>query len=409
MEEDNRKVGKSVVDESMGDENFAELLEQSFVKPEHLEAGQRVRAQIIKIGSESIFLDIGGKSEGYLDRKELLDAEGSLTVKEGDTIEAYFLTSRNNDQIFTTKIGGGEAGRAHLDEAWRSGIPVEGIVEKEIKGGFEIKIAGGARGFCPFSQMGLHRVGNPADLVGQRLPFKITEFGERGRNIILSHRALLEEERRRQKESFREILQEGMTVKGTITSIRNFGAFVDIGGLEGLIPISEIGWGRVDDINEFLTVGQEVDIVALKLDWDKDRFSFSQKGAMPDPWENVEARYPEGSRHMGKVARLTNFGAFVTLENGVDGLLHISKLGAGKKIKHPGEVLAQGQDMEVKIESLDTKSKRIALAVSRSGAEDEEEDETEDLQRYTKTAPRSMGTLGDALKAKQVEKRKKNK
>lgn len=393
MNEDNRNQ-----EEFEEEQSFAELLEQSLVKPVRLKPGQKIKAKIIEITNEWIFLDIGGKSEGYLDKRELLDVDGFLTVQEGDTIQAYFLSAEGNGQLFTTKIGGGETGRGHLEEAWRSGIPVAGVVEKEIKGGFEIKIAGNIRGFCPYSQMGLHRVEDSSAYIGERLSFKITDYGERGRNIVLSNRAYLEEERQAQREALKTTLEEGMIVSGVVTSIRNFGAFVDIGGVQGLIPISEMGWGHVEDIHDLLTVSQEVEVMIMKLDWDKDRFSLSLKKTLRDPWEDVVENYPEGTQHAGKVSRLTNFGAFVTLAEGIDGLLHISKLGQGRRIKHPREVVDVGQTIAVKIDSLDKDNKRLSLSLAGAQQDGEKEIE-EDYRRYTGEIPKSMGTLGDLLKA----------
>src|SRR5208283_2472141 len=179
------------------------------------------------------------------------------SVREGDMIQAYFLSAGTNELRFTTRIAGGEAGRYYLEEAWRSGIPVEGLVEKEIKGGFEVRITGGLRGFCPHSQMGLQHSGIPHDLIGQHLAFRVTQYAEKGRNIILSNRSVQEEERQRQREEEKGRLKEGMKVMATIASIHKFGAFVKIGSLEGLIPISEISWDRVEDINEVMEVGQE--------------------------------------------------------------------------------------------------------------------------------------------------------
>jgi small subunit ribosomal protein S1 len=401
MDEDNEKL-----DEMSEEQSFAELLEASLVKPVQFNAGQKVQARIVKISAEWIFLDLGGKSEGYLDRKELLDDEGNLSVKEGDTIEAYFLSAGANELRFTTRIAGGEAGRYYLEEAWRSGIPVEGLVEKEIKGGFEVRIAGGLRGFCPHSQMGLQHSGSPHDLMGRHLAFRITQYAEKGRNIILSNRSVLEEELRRRREEQKGLLTEGMKVTATIASIHNFGAFVKIGSLEGLIPISEISWDRVEDIHALMEVGQEVEVVATKLDWEKDRLAFSLKRALPDPWNNIEKDFPQGSRHSGTVARLTNFGAFVSLAPGVDGLLHISKLGSGKRIRHPHEVVAKGQVVEVKIDLVDRDNKRISLSLAGSeGPEDQKEGE-DDYSRYLKGSPDSMGTLADLLKAKLGEKTK---
>lgn len=403
MNEENERVEEIEEEE----ESFADLLEGSFSKPVRFSPGQKAKVRIVKISADFIFLDLGGKSEGYLDRKELLDEEGNLSVKEGDVIEAYFLSTDNNDLRFTTKISGGEAGQRYLEEAWHSGIPVEGLVEKEIKGGFEVKIAGGLRGFCPYSQMGLQRVGNANDLLGQHLPFRITQYGEKGRNIVLSNRSVLEEERQRQREEMKRSLQEGMKVTGTISSIQSFGAFVKIGSVEGLIPISEISWDLVEDVHDSLEVGQEVELMALKLDWEKDRLSFSLKRALPDPWENIERDFPEGSHHSGTVVRLTNFGAFVRLTGGVDGLLHISKLGSGRRINHPREVLAKGQVLEVKVDTIDKENKRLSLSLAGSEQAEDQKERGEDLARYSGGKPGSMGTLADLLKTKLAEKTKK--
>ena len=227
MEENNNEE----MDEMVEEENFAELLEGSLVKPVRFNPGQKVKAKIVKISEEWIFLDLGGKSEGYLERKELLDEEGNLSVREGDIMEAYFLSADNNELRFTTRITGGDAGRFYLEEAWRNGIPVEGLVEKEIKGGFEVKIAGGLRGFCPFSQMGLPRTGSSGEFTGGHFAFRITQFDDEGRNIVLSHRSILEEELKKQREEQKGVLQVGTRVTGTISSIRSFGAFVKIGGI----------------------------------------------------------------------------------------------------------------------------------------------------------------------------------
>ncbi|MGC9196534.1 MAG: 30S ribosomal protein S1, partial [Syntrophobacteraceae bacterium] len=347
-------------DEFAEEESFADLLRQSTLKPLRFNPGQKVKAKVVSISSEWVFIDMGGKSEGYLDAKEFLDDEGRLSVTEGELIEAYFLSADENQMRFTTRISGAEAGRFYLEEAWQNAIPVEGLVEKEIKGGFEIRIAGGLRGFCPFSQMGLQRE-NPKDITGRHLDFRITQYDEKGRNIVLSNRAVMEEERLRQREEQKGLLLEGTKVTGTISSIHNFGAFVKVGSIDGLIPVSEIGWDRTEDINEVLKVGQEVEVIAMKLDWENDRLSFSLKRALPDPWESIEKDFPPGSRHTGTVVRLTNFGAFVSLAPGVDGLLHISKLGAGKKIRYPHEAVSNGQEIEVKIDSIDRENKRISL------------------------------------------------
>ena len=391
--------------EAESDENFEELLNQSIGELAHFNPGEKVQALITQITKEWVFIDVGGKSDGCIVINEFIDDEGNVTIEEGDTIDVYFLSSRNNEMLFATRLTGDTTGTEHLEEAYHSGIPVEGLVEKEIKGGFEVKIAGNTRAFCPYSQMGLHRVEDTGQYIGQDLTFKIIEYGKKGRNIIISHRTVLEEERQQQKDALRETLEEGMTVSGQITSIRKFGAFIDIGGLEGLIPISEISWGRVEDINSLLSVGDKIDAVIRRLDWENDKFSFSVKETLPNPWNNVGLKYPEGSTHEGKVARLAPFGAFVTLEPGIDGLLHISELGKEKRINHPREVLEENQTIQVKIARVDEKQRRLALATISKGRGSEEIDYYKKHSTAgSKQSSGSLGTIGDILRAKMDEK-----
>jgi small subunit ribosomal protein S1 len=399
---DNEEMEKTTEDTC-----FAEMLEQSLNKQSaRLEPGQKVTARVLKIGPEWLFIDTGQKGEGIVDLKEFLDVDGNLTVKEGDTISAYFLSSSRGEMRFTTRIGGGASGNTQLEEAWQAGVPVEGLVEKEIKGGYEVKLAGTARAFCPYSQMSLRRVDNPESLIGTRLAFRITDYGEKGRNIVVSRRVLLEEEQQRLKEEAKAGICEGMTVTGTVTSLQDFGAFVDLGGLEGLIPVSEIGWSRVKDVRDVLSVGQKVQVVVKAFDREKERVSLSLKDTLPDPWEQAALIYKEGSFHTGSVARLAPFGAFVTLSDGVDGLVHISRLGAGKRINHPREVLKEGETVEVKVESVDRANRRISLALAGSARAAEEEEATlAEFRRRAGEAPKGMGTLGELLLAKARKKK----
>ena len=345
------------------DKSFAEMFQETAASTkERLRPGQKIEATVVRIAREWIFLDLGAKSEGAVAKNEFTDAEGNLTVAEGDRVQVYFLSEKNNERLFTAKVSGG-AVAGHLDEACQNGIPVEGTVTGETKGGFEVRFSGSVRAFCPFSQMEMRRIENAEEYIGKKFAFRITKFGEHGKNIVVSRRALLEEERAQQKEGLQESLAVGQTVKGVITSIRDFGAFVDIGGIEGLIPVSEIAWGRIEDIHERLAVGQEVSVTVLKLDWDQDRYSFSLKDSLPNPWEEIGGMFPEGSVVTGKVVRLTEFGAFVSLAPGIDGLVHISKLGAGRRISHPREVVQVGDALEVKIDSVDAEKKRLSLSL----------------------------------------------
>jgi len=374
------------------DGSFAELFEQSMVGKTELEPGQKIDAKVLQIGSEWIFLDVGQKGEGILDTRELLDNEGQLTVSVGDRVSAYFMSRKGGELRFTTRLGGGSAGTAQLEEAWRSEIPVEGRVEKEIKGGYEIKLPGNVRAFCPFSQLGLRRQENPEDITGKSLAFRITQFSEQGRNIVVSHRVILDEERRQQRAELMQTLKEGMVVSGTVTNIRDFGAFIDIGGLEGLLPISEISYGRVDKIEDVLQVGQRLEVAVKKCDWEKERFSFSLRDTLANPWSKVEASCPVGSSHTGTVSRLAPFGAFITLQEGIDGLLHISKIGGDQRIKHPQDVLKLGQQLQVVVEKVDLGEKRISLALAKDRADEPEE------TSYEEKTEGGMGSFADLFK-----------
>ena len=387
-------------EEGAESEDFAAMLEQSLVKRQKLEPGQMVEARIVKISNEWVFLDLGGKGEGYLEKKEVLDAEGKPTVKEGDVIRAYYLSTANNELMFTTRIGSGPQARNQLEDAFKGGVPVEGVLAKEVKGGFEVKV-GTARAFCPFSQAGFRRDEDKAAYIGQSFKFMIIEYGEGGRNVVVSRRPILDEERRKQKEVLKEQLKEGSRVKGTVTSIQNFGAFVRVGGIEGLLPVSELAYTRVAKVSDVLSAGQEIEVVIKKLDWENERFSFSLKDILQDPWELVAEKFPVGSFHSGTVNKLMPFGAFVSLGEGVDGLIHISKLGGGKRISHPKEVVKEGQQVEVKIESVDRQSRRIALALAEiTRAEEEAAATLREFQSKQADEPKNLGSLGDLLKEK---------
>ena len=340
-----------------------------------------------------------------LDRKELLDADGVMTKKMGDRVKAYFLSAKEEGMRFTTKVAAGSAANAQLEDAWQNGVSVDGMVVKEMKGGFEVRLGGSVRAFCPFSQTGLRRDEPKDGFLGKAMPFRIIEYVEGGRNIVLSRRAIIDEEQEKAKREMRGTLKEGMRVKGRITSIQNFGAFIDIGGLEGLIPASEVSWQRGEKVGNFLRVGQEVEVNVKSLDWERNRIAFSLKDTLPDPWNELADTFSTGSFHSGTVARLAAFGAFVTLAPGVDGLLHISKLGGGKRISHPREVVNEGQKVEVKVESLDRENRKLSLSLAEvSRAEEEAATELKNFQQTSEAEPQAMGSLGDMLKKKMDEK-----
>lgn len=385
--------------EETEEESFAELFAATESKSGRLKPGEQIKAKVLHVSGEWVFLDIGQKGEGVLALSELKDPEGNMVVSPGDTITAWFTGGERGEMRFTTKIGGiGAADRSLLEDAFNAGIPVEGSVEKEVKGGFEVKI-GSNRAFCPFSQMSLRRVADSSVFIGKKLPFIISEYAEGGRNLIVSHRAILEEEAAREMDLLKESLSVGAIMNATVTSIQKFGAFVRAGAIEGLLPISEIGWKRVNDVADVLTVGDEISVVLKSIDWDNNKFSFSLKDTLPDPWEAMLQSLPVGSVHTGTVSRLAQFGAFVTLADGVDGLLHISKIGKGKRINHPREVLKEGEVVEVIVEGVDRESKRISLALAETvQAAAEAEADMSAFRQQAAEAPAGMGTFADLLK-----------
>jgi len=378
--------------------SFSELLNETNLTPRRFSAGEKIDAVIVKITSEWIFIDLGAKSEGYLDRKEFLDESGSLTVKEGDSITAYFLSSRHGEKLFTTKLLTSKSVNDFLFDAYKTRIPLEAMVEKEIKGGFSVRINANASGFCPYSQMDLRKIDDVAAYVGKKFEFIVAEYSENGRNIILSRRPLLEKIEKDKVAALKESLKQGMTVNGVVTSVQRFGAFIDLGGIQGLLPVSEMGWGRVEDPKVLYSPGDKVEAVIINLDWESKKITLSAKATQPNPWDEFVRKYPEGSVLKGKISNLTNFGAFIRMEDGVEGLLHISKLARGKKIKHAGDVMKTGEEIEVKIEKIDRENKKISLDLAGSDRETSVATDEDDFRGYIGKSTKTMGTLGDLLK-----------
>ena len=333
------------------------------------EPGQQIETKIVAISGDTIFLDLGLKSEGILDKAELVAEDGSLGVKEGDSIKVFFLGVQGDELHFTTKLSGQKAGKDVLENAFKSGIPVEGHVTQEIKGGFEVMI-GSVRAFCPYSQMGYRNRKEPAEYVGQHLSFKIQEYKNEGRNIVVSNRVLLEEEAAQRLQRLSEELKVGMTVKGTIRSIESYGAFVDVNGFLALLPVSEISRVRVEDIHKVLSSGQEITAKIIRADWQHERLTLSTKELEADPWDGIEKKFPVGTEIDGEISRVAEFGLFISLVPGVDGLVHISKLPVERNTNLK-KVYKAGDKISVLIESVDTDAKRIALSPVVSNEEEE--------------------------------------
>jgi small subunit ribosomal protein S1 len=336
----------------------------------YFEPGQLVETKIVAISGDTIFLDLNMKSEGTLDSVELTGPDGKLTVQEGDTVKAYFISSENGEMHFTTKLSGDKADKSVLENAFKNGIPVEGHVEQERKGGYEVKI-GACRAFCPYSQMGFREKKEPAFYIGRTLTFKIQEYSQDGRNIIVSNRTILEEAANEKIAQLAQTVKEGMTVSGTVKTLHPYGAFVDINGFQALLPVSEIAITRIDDIHNVLKEGQEIKAKILTVDWAHERMSLSMKALQDDPWDTVTSKYAVGSKYDGSISRIVPFGLFVTLEPGIDGLVHISKLPDTGGNTNLSKVYKTGTKMTVEIEKIDAAERRISLKPTTSVEQDE--------------------------------------
>ncbi len=360
--------------------------------------GDSIKGRVVSIGRDSAFVDFGGKSDGVLELTELRDGEGKLTVQIGDEIEATVVEPEGVKggvvlrRVFGRSNGGRGGGdrRAELAEAHAHGLTVEGVVTGVNKGGVEVQVAG-VRAFCPISQLELRHVDNAAGYVGQRLMFRVTRYDEgSGRaDVILSRRMSLVEEQSAQAQVTRAKLAVGAVVHGKVTAVKDYGAFVDIGGVEGMLHVSELGFSRVKHPSDMLAVGQELEVQIVKLDG--DRISLSLKSLGRDPWS--ELTLSEGARVSGTVMRTEPFGAFVEVAPGIEGLVHISELGRGRPLKHARDAAKVGQRLELVVLSADANARRISL-----GLADEGDDGTP--IPAAPDAPKKLGTFADLIKKK---------
>ncbi len=354
--------------------DFAAMLdEEAPIKKLDIEVGSRVRARLIYMSKDTAFFALGPKHEGAMAMAELRDGQGNPTAKIGDTVEAYVVSIDETIHL-SKKVGRFAADLSMIEEAKAKKIPIEGKVVSVNTGGAQISLAG-AKAFCPMGQMDLSFVEDPASLVGKTFSFLVTQVAG-GRNIVLSRRALLERERGERAKERLETLKVGDRVTGTIVRTAEFGAFVDLNGIEGLIPLSELGFGHGTKVDERVKIGDFVTVDVLRIEPDPKRqgqmrISLSLKAALPDPFETYEQYLIAGTSLEGKVARLESFGAFVALFDGIDGMIHISEL-SEQRVRHPSEVLKIGDPVTVRILDVDFDKRRISLSlrenVERTGA-----------------------------------------
>lgn len=359
-------------EDQMEEEDFGKLLEES-ERAEKISVvrDRKVQGIVVSVGEEWVFVDVGAKSEASVARVELEDEQGQVNVKPGDTIEAYVVKSTGEEILLSMKMTSAASQEALLD-AYKSGVPVEGRVESERKGGFTVR-ALGKEAFCPYSQIDSQRVTNPEDYIGNRYSFRVIEYKEGGRNIVLSRRVILEEERAVELARLKENLKEGQRLEGVVTKVAPFGVFVEIGGAEGLIPMAELSWARVESASDIFKPGDKVEVETLNIDWERERITLSAKAATENPWDTAGQDFSVEKTYEGLVKKLMDFGAFVELTPGVEGLIHISNMTAGRRINHPREVLQDGEKVRVKIISVDQEARRIGLELVSSESNPEEE------------------------------------
>lgn len=326
--------------------------------------GEAVIARVVSTKGNYVVLDVGAKDEGIVNKEEFILEDGTLRAQEGERIKVWFVGMRQGNMTFTARNKAVGRGDAVLQQAYEAKTPIDGIVKAEVKGGYEIDLAG-QRAFCPYSQIGLYRT-EPAEVVGTRQTFLITEYAEddRGLNVLVSRRVLLEKERSEKRAALFAELAEGQTREGVVTRIMDFGVFVDLGGAEGLVPMRELSWERNVKADTLVKIGDTVEVLVLSVDVVTERISLSLRALRQNPWDAFTAQYRAGDVLQAKIVRIATFGAFAQLMPGVDGLLSNGRLAALSKtnrIASAREVVEEGQVLEVKIDSIDADTHKVAL------------------------------------------------
>jgi small subunit ribosomal protein S1 len=351
---------------------------------------------VVAIGEESALVDVGGKSEATIAIAELKDDDGRVEVKVGDRIKAMVVSTAGELKL-SRRLALGAATAAQLEDAFHSRLPVEGKVERAVKGGYEVRIAR-QRAFCPFSQIDVVRGTDPAQHEGHVYKFRITEYKEGGRNIIVSRRALLEEEQQANAAEVRKSIVEGAVITGRVVSARDFGAFIDLGGgVQGLLHVSEMAWERVPDARQFVTIGDEITVKVLRVDADKQKISLGLKQLAADPWSRAAETYKVGHLRTGRVTRVAEFGPFVELEPGIEGLVPLSESGVPREgdVKKAFRV---GSELQVVVLDVDAAARRIRLSVTGVQTMREADEMREYTERTDGTAPEKLGSLADKLR-----------
>jgi small subunit ribosomal protein S1 len=351
-------------------DSFAALFEASEASSRGLELGGEgkiVTGTVVQVGHEAVIIDIGGKSEGTIGLAEFADAHGQVSVSPGDRVDVFIESRESDDGLISLSKEKADKMKVwdEISTACERDEIIEGTISQRVKGGLSVTIRGGVKAFLPGSQVDLRPIRNLERLIGQSYEFKVIKFNKKRGNIVLSRRVLLEKERDEMKQKTLERLEEGMVLQGVIKNLTEYGAFVDLGGIDGLLHITDMSWGRVNHPSEVFQVGDEVTVKVLKYNAETERVSLGLKQTQEDPWNHAEEAYPIGKRVRGKVMSLTDYGAFVELEPGVEGLIHVSEMSWTKKIKHPSKMLDVGAEVECQVLEVDSRAKRISLGIKQ--------------------------------------------
>ncbi len=359
----NTPAGKEENKSPVTRNQMRELVEESF---QHLREGDVVRGTIVAFNDNDVVVDIGFKSEGIIPRSEFTDRDGKLTVKAGDEVDV--LVERFDEMLGEIRLSRERAAKMRvwevLETAYRDSSPVRGKVVERVKGGLAVDI--GVRAFLPGSLVDLRPTRRLEDYVGEEVEAKIINFDRRRANVVLSRKVMLEAQISTLKDETLTHLEEGTIVTGTVKNITDYGVFIDLGGIDGLLHVTDISWGRVGHPSEYFKVGDEVKVVVLRIDKDKERVSLGYRQRFEDPWTHVEGRYPVGKKVTGKVTNVVDYGAFVELEEGVEGLIHVSEMSWTKKVKNPKSLLHSGQEVEVVITEVDIDKRRLSLSLRQA-------------------------------------------
>ena len=348
-----------------GDVDFGQLLDQFEQEQATLEEGEVVRGTVVGLSERGVVIDFGYKSEGIVNPAEFTE-NGQLTVKAGDEVEVLVKSMETADGLPVLSRADAVRMKAwdDLEKAYREGSSVKGRVVDRIKGGLRVDIDG-IPAFLPGSQVDVRPVRNLDSLRNQIIEAKVIKLNRKRSNVVLSRKAVIEQENTGRKDQTLQQIEEDIVVEGQIKNLTDYGAFVDLGGVDGLLHVTDMSWGRLQNPNELFKVGDTIQVKVLKFDRERERVSLGYKQLLPDPWSSVEERFPVGTRLNGKVASVADYGAFVELEPGVEGLVHVSEMSWSKRVKHPSKVVNPGDAVEVEVLSVDPKARRISLGMKQ--------------------------------------------